>query len=529
MDENTIFQGGIPPQPASPPPPVQNSVPVIPPQNQAPQPIRATPQGAIPTGNMAPTPIGIVPPQVQTFRSTPLPGTPPVSPPPSGNRLPGSFGSVPKGGILKAGIGLLLLCIVGFLFFGVVLPMFSSNSDEKVTLTYWGLWEDPNVMQKAIDEFQKENPTITVKYEKQNIKDQYRKRLLTRIDNGNGPDIFQFHNSWVTQMQEVLTPLPTDVITPKQFQDAYFPVIANDVIKNGAIYGIPLQIETLALYTNTEMLQASSIDPPTNWEDFGKAARILTVKDEEGRIKTAGAALGTYDNITHAPDILSLLFTQNGANIYNLAKTATQSNDTLIYYVDDYATGESNVWDETLDPSLLAFAKGNLAMYFGYSWDMFALQAMNPQLQFQVSPVPHLALGRKITIASYWVEGVSQKSKHQKQAMLFMKFLAKKETLEKLYTEAAKTRQFGQLYPRPDLAETLKENKLLYPFLSQANSAASSFFVSDTYDDGLNQKANTYLGKAIGGMLKNTSAESALEELSAGISQVLQDYGYRGE
>jgi ABC-type glycerol-3-phosphate transport system substrate-binding protein len=523
MDENTIFQGvspATPPPAGAPPgPPVQPPPPVTPVSNFTPQPI--TPSQALPVQPLPAQPVGV---PSQAVSSIPVVGTPSIPPPPVAPPSSGSR-SFLTGGVVKAIIGVVVVLIVGILLFSVVLPLFSNNKNEKVTLTYWGLWEDPNVMQKAIDDFQKENPNIIVKYEKQDIKQQYKSRLLTRIKNGNGPDIFQFHNTWVSQMNDYLTPIPTDVITPADFRKAYYPVIASDVIKNGAIYGIPLQIDTLALYTNTDLLEASSVDVPTNWEDFGKDARMLTVKDENGKIQTAGAALGTYDNITHAPDILSLLFIQNGANIFDLSSTSTQSTDTLTYYTD-YAGKDSNVWDSSLDPSLLAFAKGNLALYFGYSWDLFAIQAMNPSLHFQITPVPHLALGRKVTIASYWVEGVSQRSKHQKQAMLFMKYLSKKETLQKLFTEASKTRAFGQLYPRPDLADSLKDNKLLYPFVSQADTAVSSFFVSDTYDEGLNQKADTYLGKAVSSILDNTSVESALETLSAGVAQVLRDYGY---
>lgn len=520
IDENTIFQG-VSPVSSSPSEPESISAPDPSMQHLVPQPIAevAPVQAPLPQ-----TPLPVqpsTPPQTVVGVSSP---PPPIIPPDSlsGRRFP--LPSLPTGGIVKAIIGLLILLFLGFVIFGVIIPNFFSNKDEKVTLTYWGLWEDPNVMQKVIDDFQQENPTIVVKYEKQNIKDQYRDRLLTRINNGDGPDMFQFHNTWLGETKNVLTPLPTDVITPEQFKKTYYPVVVNDVTQNGAIYGVPLQMDTLALFTNTDMLAAASLQPPTNWEDFGKYARVLTVKDENGRIKTAGAALGTFDNVTHAPDILSLLFLQNGADINDLSSTEQQSSDTFNYYTS-YSTGESNVWDSSLDPSLLAFAKGNLAMYFGYSWDIFIIKAINPDLRFQVTPVPHLPLGRKTTVASYWVEGVSQKSKHQKEAMLFMKYLTKKETLQKMYTEASKVRGFGPLYPRPDLAASLKDNGLVYPFVSQAGGALSSFFVSDTYDNGLNEKANTYLGNAVRSLLEGTSAQTALETLSAGVTQVLEKYG----
>jgi multiple sugar transport system substrate-binding protein len=429
MNDNTIFQG----TPGSVSPPPQTPQPV------APQPIGPQQVGSNPIQNTTPQPIGsVVSPASPPAGTAAIPPSSPL-PPTSSSRIP----KFPLGILVKVVIGILVLAGLGFLLFGVIIPMFSANKNEKVTLTYWGLWEDPKVMQAIIDDFEKEHPNITVKYEQQDVK-QYRDRLETRIKNGNGPDMFRFHNSWLPEIMDIVTPLPSSVISPNEFKKIYYPVMQNDLTKNGAIYGIPLQIDTLALYTNTDMFEAASLQPPTNWEDFGKDARILTVKDEEGKIKTAGAALGTYDNITHAPDILSLLFIQNGANIYDLASTARASTDTLSYYTE-YASGDSNVWDETLDPSLLAFAKGNLAMYIGYSWDIFAIKAINPELKFQVSPIPHLPLGRKNTIASYWVEGVSPKSEHQKEAMIFMNYLTKKRNVTKNVFRSLKKPSFWRI------------------------------------------------------------------------------------
>ena len=154
------------------------------------------------------------------------------------------------------------------------------------------------------------------------------------------------------------------------------------------------------------------------------------------------------------------------------------------------------------------------------------MKTANADLNFEVHPVTRLP-GRSMTIASYWAEGVSAKSKHQKEAMEFLAFLAKRQTQQKLFTEASKTRLFGEPYSRLDLAESLKNNTYLYPFVSQAKNAKSSFFAGDTYDNGLNSQMNTYLGNAVRSVTSNTSAESAVETLSQGVAQVLQQYGPR--
>ena len=424
--------------------------------------------------------------------------------------------------ILKIFLGLIVVGVLFFLFYVFVLPRFINNKNEKVTITYWSLWEDQKVIQPVISDFQKQNPNITVNFVKQDNK-KYRERLDTRIRNGTGPDIFRFHNTWYPMLSSFLAPLPSDVITAKDFKSSFYTVSQKDLIKNGAIYGIPLEIDTLALYINTDIFQAAGASPPVTWEEFINDARRITVKDEKGKIKTAGVAMGAYSNVVHAPDIISLLFAQNGVNPNNISANSQKAAETLDFYTA-FAQGDGNVWDKTQDSSTLAFSRGNLGMYFGYSWDYFAIKAMNPNLRFKIVAVPQLPDQNK-NIASYWVEGVSAKSKYQKETMLFLKFLTSKESAEKIYTEISKTREYGEPYARIDLANSLRDNSNIYPFILQARSATSSFFVDATNDDGINSKCNTYLENAVGSILDNGSSETAVQTLSKGISQVLSEYG----
>lgn len=453
--------------------------------------------------------------------------TPP--PPPPETTLSGSsndysgenkFSSVKK--IAKILIGLFVVVLVFLLIFTVIVPLLTKNSSGKVTLTYWGLWEDSNTMQGIISDFERQNPNIVINYSKQDIK-QYRERLVTRISNGNGPDIFRFHNSWYPMLSGDLLALPSDTISKDEFNQTFYPVAQKDLIRNGAIYGIPLEIDTLALFINNQLFQSAGLNPPTNWNDFVNDAKAMTVKDENGKITTAGAALGTYANISHAPDIISLLLAQNGVDVNNLQASPDRAASALTFYTS-FTTDQNNVWDNTLDPSILVFSRGNLAMYFGYSWDYFTIKQANPNLSFQIVPVPQLP-GQNVNLASYWAEGVSAKSAHPKEALLFMKYLATKDTEEKLYADEAKTRGFGEPYARVDLADTLKSNTIVYPFVYQAPTAVSSFFVDNTYDAGLNEEANTYLENAINSIPNGNSPQSAFNTLSQGVTQVLQKYG----
>lgn len=488
-------------------------------------------------------------PQAQPPLAQPqLPAQPVVSPnpfqPPPSSQPPQAQPVVPQSGvpvgvppqlpphnlkkILIGAVALIVVLLVGII--GVMAYLNAHKKPEHVTLEYWGLWEDEKVMKTIIADFERKNPLITVHYTTQSVKDDvktYKQRVLTQMKQGNGPDIFRFHNAWLPSLYTSLLPLPSTVISPKEFTKVYYPVIASDLIKNGGIYGIPLQIDTLALYVNDDTFQAGKYTAPKSWYDFGNVAAKLTAVDgsQNNKITNAGAALGTFDNITHAPDIISLLFAQQGVNLKNIGKSPQQVADALRYYTS-FARGDTNsppVWDGSLNPSIISFIQGNLAMYFGYSWDLFTIEGSKPNFHYSIVPVPYLETPNgpiKTTIASYWVEGVAKTTKHPKEAFLFMHYLTQKDTLQKLYTAETTQRSFGELYPRSDMEPLLKDSKVDV-FLKQAPHAVSTYFASSTYDDGFTGKLNTYMGDTIKAILGGDSVETAEGTLLNGFNQVL--------
>lgn len=430
-------------------------------------------------------------------------------------------------------LSLIFIGVIIFLGFRFV-PALLKTTSGPVELTYWGLWEEEAVMNSIISDFQRQNPNITIKYQKQNIK-QYRERLVNKLDSQQeAPDIFRFHNTWGIMLKNYLSTVPSNVYTNEEFEKIFYPVAVKDLRLGNGYIGIPLMIDTLALFINEDDFKAIGEAPPKTWDELRHLARIkLTTKDTEGRIKKAGVALGTFDNVDHASDILALMMLQAGVDLKKKKITTSTSRDgrvlaedVLNYYVNEFAKGDIRTWDATLDPSTLAFAKEKLSMYFGYSWRIFAIRELNPQLSFRVVAVPQLPEGKNVTFASYWVEGVSKKSRFQKEAFIFLKYLSSKETMQKLFTEQSKLRLFGEPYSRVDLADSLKTHQYLAPFIDQAQNASSWYLASNTYDNGLNDQMIRYFADAVNAVGRGVSAKTALETVAKGVDALASRYGF---
>lgn len=445
-----------------------------------------------------------------------------VSPPPVSPASPEqSKPKFPIKKVLKIFLGIMGVLVIVFLIFTVILPKFRGNNQSaEATLTYWGLWEDPNVMNVIVSDFEKQNPNIKINYIREDPKE-YKDRLLVRIPNGNGPDIFRFHSTWYPMLSNYLLPLPENTINKTQFSDNFYSAPQQDLVKNGAIYGIPLEVDTLAMFVNPTLLNGVAV--PSTWQEFIDVTSAITKRDDQGKITVAGAAVGTYENVSHAPDIISLLFAQNGVDLSDPGKSTDKISSALTFYTD-FAQVENSIWDGTLDNSILSFSQEKVGMVFGYSYDYFTIKAQSPNLNFEIEPVPQLSKENPVNMASYWVEGVSAKTKNPEAAFLFMKYLATPQVEEKLYAEESKTRLFGEPYANKSLADKLKDSQANV-FVSQAKSAASSPYVDSTYDNGLNTKLDNYLKDSVNAILAGDSADSATQTLLDGYSQVMSLYG----
>lgn len=420
--------------------------------------------------------------------------------------------------ILAVVVMLIALLVVGFLAFTVVGKLLTSG--KPIVLTYWGLWENEQILEPVIAEYKKTHPNVEIAYSRQNPK-QYRERLQAALDRGEGPDIFRFHASWVPMFKNNLAPAGKGGYTVQEFNDAFYPVMQKDLVVGGQPIGVPLMFEGLALYYNEDLLRSAGITPPSSWEDFREASLALTVRDENDQIITAGAALGTANNIEHFSDIVALMILQNGGDLKN--PISKEAQDAISFY-RLYAEPPGNTWDATLDNSIQAFAAGRVAFIFAPSWQVFTVRQINPELEFKTIPIPQLP-GTNVTWASYWAEGVSQKSANQKAAWEFLKFLSSKESLITLYTEASKTREFGEPYSRVDLAQTLANDPYVGAYINQAPTAESFFLSSRTFDNGINDRMIKYLEDGINSLDQGNSVDGALTTVGQGFQQVLSSFG----
>ncbi len=381
---------------------------------------------------------------------------------------------------------------VVFIAIILVIFVFGRGSQENIVLTFWGVFDDRGAFDAVIREFQKNNPNIRLEYQIFSYED-YEQGLVNALAEGRGPDIFMIHNTWLPKHINKMKALPpqisgekTPLMTPASFQNQYVEVAYDDLVSAGQIYGVPLYVDTLALYYNKDIFNSAGITmPPKDWDEFNNDVQLTTKIDSEGNIERSGAAMGTARNINRSTDIVMALMIQSGIpmndddNTQAVFDTYLDNESvgvrTLKFYTDFASPAvKTYTWNDGQHYSLDSFAEGNLAMMFNYSHQVNYIKNRAPRLNFGVAAMPQVSALDVKNYANYWAVGVANNSTHYEEAWKFVTYLGSKEGSSMYLTETEKPSA------RRDLIDVQKTDPTLSVFATQALTAKSWYQPDNT-------------------------------------------------
>jgi multiple sugar transport system substrate-binding protein len=349
-----------------------------------------------------------------------------------------------------------------------------------VTLTIWRVFDDDETFTDLLSNYRAIHPNVSFEYRELRF-DEYEDELIRAFAEGEGPDIFSVHNTWIGAYESLISPMPDSVTIPysetrgtikketvytlqeeptisqRSLRNDYVDVVAQDVIRDykpssnadteSRIFGLPLSVDTLALYYNRDLLNAAGIpEAPSTWTEFQSQVEDLTRIGANDEILQTGAAIGSSRNVERAFDIVSILMMQNGTQMADERGRATFAAETeagflgieAMRFYTDFANPLKTVytWNEDQEDSFDAFTSGDVAFFFGYSYHYDLIEDANEKLNFSVTELPQIDGGKTVNYANYWVETVAKSTEHEDWAWDFVEFAASEDQVTN-YLEAA--------------------------------------------------------------------------------------------
>jgi multiple sugar transport system substrate-binding protein len=220
--------------------------------------------------------------------------------------------------------------ILPLLFIFIITSGFGCKTVDKkvrdkmkpVTITYWRVYDDVDAFGETISKYKAMHPNVSIEYKKFRY-EEYEKELINALAEDRGPDIFSIPSTWLTEYQTKLAPMPAQItmvypivrgtlkketfwelqtkksLSLKELKNNFVDIVYDDAVLKDkddkqAIYGLPLYIDTLAMFYNPNLLNNAGIsEVPKYWnKQFQQAVKKLSKQNTKGNIIQSGVGRG---------------------------------------------------------------------------------------------------------------------------------------------------------------------------------------------------------------------------------------------
>ncbi len=309
-------------------------------------------------------------------------------------------------------LGVAIFIIVGSV--AVFALQRGQESQSKSTVEIWGIIPSKivNEWSKRINEAERES--VNFKYTEIEP-DEFEKRWIDAMAAGTGPDIVIIPDDLTLKHQNKLFLIDYKFFTNKKYKDSFIES-AEVLLRNNGIIGFPLTIDPLVMYWNRTILNNDGISsPPRFWDDLFSIIPRLVRRDTAANISRPVIALGEYQNIDNAKEVLIAMIQQAGNNLITLDQTSntfesvldkhfnfsTRPADAALSFFLQFSNPTRDVytWNRSMPSSKQMFLSGDLVFYIGYASERDIILQKNPNLNFDVAVLPQSkAFGNNIEI-----------------------------------------------------------------------------------------------------------------------------------
>lgn len=313
-----------------------------------------------------------------------------------------------------------------------VFATFSGGERDSVgAVSIWG-----SLPQETFDEVLNETTKGTNSYDGVRYRevgaDTLLPSLIEAIASGTGPDAVLLPAAASVSEQGKLLAISYRTLPRRNFQDTY--VEAGEILlSEGGVLGVPFYIDPFVTFWNRTLFsQAGVARAPRYWDELTDIAPKISRATGSGTLSQSAVALGEWENVTHAKEILvslirglgNLIITENedGSLRAVLARqtgSATAPAESALRFFTQFADPVQNVysWNRSQAPSRSAFLAGTLGVYFGKASEAFSLRAANPNLNFDVAPYPEVRGGSRAVPAELLSLSIPRGSKNPRGAL----------------------------------------------------------------------------------------------------------------
>lgn len=314
---------------------------------------------------------------------------------------------------------LVCVCIL-FLFFNAKK---TDASKTVIKFASWGSQSEIALLTTLINDFEKQNPNIQVKF--LHIPQNYFQKIHLLFASKLSPDVIFMNNYYLPKY--VKSNLLID-LTDEIKKDEYFSKAIKCLSVNNRLYAVPRDVSNLVVFYNKTLFDKYKISYPTsNWtfQDYLNISK----KFKQNRIWGTSFETNLLFILPYLYSNGVNLFDYDNSGIVNVSNELLESLDFYSNLANKYFVAPSKSDSASLTMAQL-FLQQKMAMHVSGRW-LVPKYRNEANFDWDVVPFPKGNVGSVVNIDASGYS-ISSQSKHKKEALLFVDFISSTKSLEKL-------------------------------------------------------------------------------------------------
>lgn len=308
--------------------------------------------------------------------------------------------------------------------------MSAAEAASQVTLSF-GMYASPTWQpsyERAFKDFTKAHPTITVKPEWTPY-NAWTQKIATEVASRSVPDvsILDWDDFYDRTSKGSVMPLDNFIKADRVPLDNFYSPALNWYRYKGKLYALPFNAGTLLFYFNKTLFDKAGMrypDASWTWNDVVAAARKLTIRSKDGKVKQWGLLAPTAVDFLNGP-----IWSAGGTGLVNDAYTKPgidePSGIKVLQFVYDLIYKEKVAPNPATQLGMgVPFASGKIAMApLDPTWDVYSYRSV-PGFTWDVTYMPlDSRTKRRITPLFPNAFSIAANTQHPQEAYALVKFL----------------------------------------------------------------------------------------------------------
>jgi multiple sugar transport system substrate-binding protein len=307
------------------------------------------------------------------------------------------------------------------LILAVFLACSPSAEDEQV-IRFWQFWSDTNtkpVVEQIIDDFERQNPDITVKITDLTWANGHDK-LVISFAADDPPDIMELGSDWIAEfafnglLAEFESDLAENYLYPARWE--------------GKLYALPWLLDSRLIYFNLDLLSRINMDIPENWDELLTACAKIDEMDDD----YFGFGCNSAEKHRLYKKYLPFLWSNGGQVLREDGRKSELDSENAIEALDFYLDLCDCGVIESQRRLEEYFREGKLGFVISGGWLLRRLRQNPPDFQYRLIPFfgPDGGPGNSFFGGEYIA--VYSGSKNPEKARRLAEFLTAKENCQRL-------------------------------------------------------------------------------------------------